>query len=184
MIFWIDLVRSKIIRLIFIPTLLWNLFLGRLLKIRRWWDELDGEPIIRGALPFSRDVPHLLASGVTGVINMCIEYPGPKNTYAQSGVQQLHLPTVDFTPPDLDDIHRAIDFIEKHVEAGGKVYVHCKAGRGRSATVVLCWLMLRRQLTPEQAAAYLVKQRPHINKGLAERAVVQEFHRTLLAKRK
>ena len=76
-----------------------------------------------------------------------------------------------------------MDFIDKHVEAGGKVYVHCKAGRGRSATVVLCWLMLRRRLTPEQAAAYLVKQRPHINKGLAERAVVQEFHRTLLAER-
>ena len=67
MIFWIDLVRSKIIRLIFIPTLLWNLFLGRLLKIRRWWDELDGEPIILGALPFSRDVPRLQAGGVTGV---------------------------------------------------------------------------------------------------------------------
>ncbi len=184
MIFWIDLVRSKLIRLIFIPTLLWNLFLGRLLKIRRWWDELDGEPIILGALPFSRDVTHLLEVGVTGVINMCIEYPGPKTTYEKYGVQQLWLPTVDFTPPRLEDIHRAIDFIDKHVASGGKVYVHCKAGRGRSATVVLCWLMHRRGLTPEQAAICLVNQRPHINKGLAERAVVQEFYRNQSARRK
>lgn len=180
MIFWTYVVRSKIIRLLFLPTLAWNLLLGRCLQIRQWWNVLDGEPILLGALPFSRDVPHLRLAGVTGVINMCIEYRGPIKTYAQSGIEQLWLPTVDFTPPSLSAIHRGVDFIDKHVAAGGKVYVHCKAGRGRSATVVLCWLIGRRGFTPEQAAAYLAQQRPHINKGLAERTVVQEFHQSCL----
>ena len=181
MIFWTYAVRSIIIRLLFLPTLAWNLLLGRCLQIRRWWDLLEGEPILLGALPFSRDVPHLRSVGVTGVINMCIEYHGPIKAYAQFDVEQLWLPTVDFTPPSLGNIHRGVNFIDKHVDAGGKVYVHCKAGRGRSATVVLCWLIHRRGFTPAQAAAYLTKQRPHINKGLAERAVVQEFHRSFLA---
>ena len=171
--------RSKIIRLIFIPTLLWNVFLGRLLKFRHWWDAIEGEPILLGALPFRQDVPHLQTEGVTGVINMCIEYPGPKTTYEKIGMEQLWLPTVDFTPPTLVNIQRAMDFIEKHQTDGGKVYVHCKAGRGRSATVVLCWLMYRRGLTPEQAAAWLTQQRPHINQDLADRVVVQDFYRTL-----
>ncbi len=170
--------RNIIIRLLFLPTLVWNIFLGRLLKIRRWWDVLDGEPIILGALPFSRDASQLVSAGVTGVINMCIEYRGPKNTYDKLGIEQLWLPTVDFTPPSLGDIRKGIQFINKHIEAGGKVYVHCKAGRGRSATVVLCWLMLRRGMTPDQAAVYLAKQRPHINKGLAEREVVQRFYQS------
>ena len=171
--------RSKIIYLLFIPTLLWNIFLGRVLKIRRWWDVIGGEPIVLGALPFERDILHLQSEGVTGVVNMCIEYPGPKSAYETMAVEQLWLPTVDFTPPTLVDIQRAIDFIKKHQTAGGKVYVHCKAGRGRSATVVLCWLMYRRGLTPDQAALYLAKQRPHINRNLADRAVVQNFYRTL-----
>ena len=174
-------VRAKIIRLFFIPTLLWNIFLGRLLKVRHWWDALTEEPILLGALPFSRDVPQLQEEGVTGVINMCIEYPGPKSAYEKSGIEQLWLPTVDFTPPNIDDIRQAIKFIERHQKDGGKVYVHCKAGRGRSATVVLCWLMYRRGFTPEEAAVWLARQRPHINRDLAERVVVRDFHETLSA---
>ena len=171
--------RAKIIRLLFIPTLLWNVFLGRLLKVRHWWDALKEEPILLGALPFSRDIPHLQDEGVTGVINMCIEYPGPKTTYKNAGIEQLWLPTVDFTPPTLSDIREAIDFIERHQKSGGKVYVHCKAGRGRSATVVLCWIMYRRGFTPEEAAIWLARQRPHINRDLADRPVVRNFHQTL-----
>ena len=174
-------VRAKIIRLLFIPTLLWNVFLGRLLKVRHWWDALTEEPILLGALPFSRDVPHLQAEGVTGVINMCIEYPGPKIAYEKAGIEQLWLPTVDFTPPTMSDIQQAINFIERHEKGGGKVYVHCKAGRGRSATVVLCWTMYRRGFTPEEAAVWLARQRPHINRDLAERPVVRGFHQTLSA---
>ncbi len=171
--------RAKIIRFFFIPTLLWNIFLGRLLKVRHWWDALTEEPILLGALPFSRDVPQLQEEGVTGVINMCIEYPGPKSAYEKSGIEQLWLPTVDFTPPNIDDIRQAIKFIERHQKDGGKVYVHCKAGRGRSATVVLCWLMYRRGFTPEEAAVWLARQRPHINRDLAERVVVRDFQKTL-----
>lgn len=169
--------RSKVIRLLFLPTLLWNVLLGRLLHVRQWWHELAGEPIILGALPFTSDLPRLHHLGVTGVINMCVEFPGPIAQYDRMGIEQLWLPTVDFTPPELENIVRGVEFIDRHTEAGGKVYVHCKAGRGRSATVVLCWLIHRRHLTPEQAAAYLAEQRPHINKGLADREVVKEFYR-------
>ena len=172
--------RTNIIRLLFLPTLCWNILLGRVLKIRHWWDPIDEEPVLLGALPFARDVPCLLANGVTGVINMCIEYPGPKTAYERHGLDQLWLPTVDFTPPTLLDIQRAIDFIDKHHKAGGKVYVHCKAGRGRSATVVVCWLMHRHGFTPEQAAATLANERPHINRGLSERDVVRKYHQSLL----
>lgn len=172
--------RDQLIRLLFLPTLVWNLLLGRVFRLRQWWNELDDEPIILGALPFSQDVSRLRSIGVTGVINMCIEYRGPEKQYHQQGMEQLWLPTVDFTPPSLEDVLRGVDFIDKHINAGGKVYVHCKAGRGRSATVVLCWLLRKRGLSPQQAAAYLTKQRPHINKGLSERRVVQEFYQRCL----
>ena len=128
-------VRAKLIRLLFVPTLLWNMFLGRLLKVRHWWDALEEEPILLGALPFSRDIPHLQAEGVTGVINMCIEYPGPKTTYKNAGIEQLWLPTVDFTPPTLSDIREAIDFIERHQKGGGRCMFIVKREEG----VALRW---------------------------------------------
>lgn len=36
---------------------------------------------------------------------------------------------------------RGVAFIKKHSEEGSKVYIHCKAGHGRSAAIVFAWLM-------------------------------------------
>lgn len=64
------------------------------------------------------------------------------------GVEQLRLGTVDLTGvPTLDNLHRGVEFILKHRERGNSVYVHCKAGRSRSATVVAAYLIqVRRAL--------------------------------------
>lgn len=161
-------------RLLFIPTLLWNILLGRLLRQRHWWDVVD-DNIILGALPFSRDVTRLQALGVGAVVNTCEEYSGPQAAYQQSEIEQLRIPTVDFTPPSLEHIERAVQFIDQQIARGKKVYVHCKAGRGRSATVVLCWLVANRHMTPEAAQAHLISCRPHVVGGLAQRQVVKEF---------
>ncbi len=42
----------------FLPTLGWNMFLGRILKVRRWWDYIDPHVMV-GAYPFARDVEAL-----------------------------------------------------------------------------------------------------------------------------
>jgi atypical dual specificity phosphatase len=159
----------------FYPTLLWNLALCRLRKSRRWWDWVD-DSVLLGALPFEQHVPLLKGLGITAVINTCREYRGPVHAYAAAGMEQLRLPTTDFTPPTLDDIRRGVEFIQQHVRAGHKVYVHCKAGRGRSATVVLCYL-LTKGLSPQAAQAYLLTKRPHVNRNLYRLEVVAAFAR-------
>jgi len=63
-------------RTIFYPTLWWNMLLGRWLKVRNWWDEVDDE-IVLGAFPFASDVKGLANIGVKGVVNTCEEYGGP-----------------------------------------------------------------------------------------------------------
>lgn len=59
-----------------------------------------------------------------------------------AGVEQLRLSTVDLTGvPTLENLHRGVDFALKHREQGNSVYVHCKAGRSRSATLVAAYLI-------------------------------------------
>ena len=72
-------------------------------------------------------------------------------------------------------IESGVDFIHRHVTQGGSVYVHCKAGRARSATVVLCYLVAYKHMTPQAAQQYLLEKRPHINPLIYEREVVKEF---------
>jgi atypical dual specificity phosphatase len=159
---------------LFYPTLGWNFLLGRTFQVRRWWDEID-DHVLMGAFPFARDVPRLAEAGVRGVVNTCREYAGPVAAYQAAGIHQLHIPTVDFQPPRLEDILRAVDFIDDHVGRGQRVYVHCKAGRGRSATVVMCWLMAARGMTAEEAQAHLLLKRPHVLRTLYRRQVVKDF---------
>ncbi len=166
--------RGLIIRLLFVPTLLYNLLLAGLLPSRRWWDTVEPH-VILGALPLPWLVDDMARAGVRAVVNTCVEYGGPEKGYARHDIAQLRTPTLDFTPPTLADIERAVGYIQAHVEAKETVYVHCKAGRGRSATVVLCWLVAHRGMQPRQAQAALEAVRPHVNHGLWQRAVVQEF---------
>ena len=151
------------------------MFLGRRLKLRRWWDYIDDQVIV-GAFPFAKDVPGLAKEGIRAVVNTCEEYGGPIAAYELAGIEQLHIPTTDFTPPLLKDVEKAVEFVIKNVDDGHAVYIHCKAGRARSATVAICYLMRRHGWTAEQAQLRLLERRPHIHPTLDRRQVVRDYY--------
>ena len=167
-------------RSLYWPTLAYNYLLGRIFKVRRWWDLIDKQ-VILGARPFRRDAQRLRDLGVTGVVNMCEEYFGPMREYERLGIEQLHLPTIDFTHPLEEHVEAGAAFIDRHVGKGGVVYVHCKAGRARSATIVLWWLVRYRNMTPAAAQQHLIKYREHINPRVYLRPVIQTLYADWLA---
>ncbi len=166
--------RWLIARLLYYPTLAWNMLLGRVLKVRNWWDEVDPNVIV-GAMPLASDVARMKDAGVVAVVNTCQEYPGPIDEYEKAGITQLRVETIDFTHPSLESVEAAVEFMNQQLVNGGKIYVHCKAGRARSATVAICWLMANRGLNPDEGQRLLLEKRPHINPRLTERPVVQQF---------
>lgn len=167
--------RRLLARSIYYPTLGYNLMLGRVFKTRNWWDPVD-EHLILGARPFARDVPTLKTLGVTGVVNMCEEHAGYLDLYQLHAIEQLWLPTIDFTHPTKEMIESGAEFIQSHALQKGKVYVHCKAGRARSATVVLWWLVKYRGHTPQRAQEIILASRPHANPHVHLRPVIRELH--------
>lgn len=150
--------------------------LGRWLKTRNWWDWIDPH-VVLGAFPFASDAAKLADEGVEAVVNTCEEYGGPTEEYKKHNIEQLWIPTIDFTHPSYQDVCRAVEFVDRNVTAGKSVYIHCKAGRGRSATVAICWLMKAKQISAAEAQRWLTEKRPHVNQHLADRPVVQEFER-------
>lgn len=159
----------------FYATLWWNRLLNLLLKERRWWDWVD-DHVLLGALPVAGHVTQLKQLGIGGVINTCREYCGPLDHYKTAGIEQLYLPTTDFVPPTIEFIRDGVAFIDRHIASGSKVYVHCKAGRGRSATIVMCYL-ISKGMSAEDAQQLLLSKRPHVAKKLFEREVVKQFAR-------
>ena len=123
---------------LFYPTL--PITLSR--RINKWVTPIDDTVLLGGApLSFFNMPQYLHKQNVKGVINMCEEYKGPLKQYAKLGIEQLHLPTTDHFEPTFEDMKSAIEFINEFKASNEKVYVHCRAGHGRSAAIALAWWM-------------------------------------------
>ncbi|KAH9383087.1 hypothetical protein HPB48_023822 [Haemaphysalis longicornis] len=135
---------------------------------RRWYDRID-DTVILGALPFRSITPKLLEEeNVRGVVSMNEDFElrywvTSKEEWEKSGVKFLQLSTTDiFETPCQEKLQRGVQFIQGFEGTGQSVYVHCKAGRTRSATLVGCYLMQRYQWTPQKTVELLRQKRPHI----------------------
>lgn len=111
------------------------------------------------------------------------------------GVKFLQLPTIDiFQSPDQNKLSKGVEFINSFLpnetklkgvaasheandtNAKGTVYVHCKAGRTRSATLVGCYLMKKNGWSPEQAVEHMRNCRPHILIHNAQWKALRQFY--------
>jgi len=134
-------------RSFFYPSLLYNVVVEKLTSRLRY-NRID-EFVVLGGLPFTSLKSHLIDNeNVRGIITLNEDFElenfvPTEQEWKCSGVDYLQLPTVDFTAsPSQQHIHEAVSFINKHRSNGQTVYVHCKAGRTRSATIVACYMML------------------------------------------
>ncbi|MBA0597575.1 hypothetical protein Gorai_007378 [Gossypium raimondii] len=151
-------------RILFYPTLLYNVFRNKIQSEFRWWDEVD-QFLLLGAVPFPKDVRRLKQLGVGGVITLNEPFETLVSTslYHAYGIDHLVIPTRDYLfAPSVSDISRAVDFIHNNASCGRTTYVHCKAGRGRSTTIVLCYLVEHKQMTPAGALEYVRSRRPRV----------------------
>ncbi|KGN55844.1 putative dual specificity protein phosphatase DSP8 [Cucumis sativus] len=171
-------------RVLFYPTLLYNVFRNKLQTEFRWWDKVD-EFILLGAVPFPADVPHLKEAGVRGVITLNEPYETlvPSTLYRDHEIDHLTIPTRDYCfAPLLSDICLAVNFIHKNASLGQTTYVHCKAGRGRSTTVVICYLVQYKQMTPDEAYKHVKSIRPRVLLAASQWQAVLEFYHLVVQK--
>ena len=116
--------------------------------IGKWTTVVDNAVVLGGA-PFGwYGYPEKMSKrfNVRGVVNMCDEYRGPASSYESLGIEHLCLPTVDHYEPSVEYLKEAVSFISKHESQGGRVYVDCRAGHGRSAAAVYAWLLYKEPL--------------------------------------
>ena len=86
------------------------------------------------------DIPALVASGVTAVVDLRSEARDDVSALERAGIDFLHLPTEDHCALSLADMDRGVAFVAPRLQGGG-VLVHCREGIGRSVTLCLCILV-------------------------------------------
>lgn len=105
-----------------------------------------------------------------------------RNPY--QGAVHARMPIPDAPPaPDLAWLRSAVDWIDSQQRAGRITYVHCRAGRSRSAMVVTAYLMQRYHLSRDQALQFVREQRPVANPIPAFMTLLCEWERELQVQR-
>ncbi|XP_038682534.1 phosphatidylglycerophosphate phosphatase PTPMT1-like [Tripterygium wilfordii] len=165
-------------RALFYPSLLCNVVRSKMQPEFHWWDRVD-QFILLGAVPFPTDVPQLKELGVSAVVTLNEPYETlvPTSLYRAHCIDHLVIPTRDYLfAPSFTDISQAVDFIRGNASLGKTTYVHCKAGRGRSTTIVLCYLMEHRHMTPDAAYEFVRSNRPRVRLASAQWQAVQDYY--------
>jgi protein tyrosine phosphatase (PTP) superfamily phosphohydrolase (DUF442 family) len=72
----------------------------------------------------------------------------------RAGLAVWHAPMADFSAPRADEIAAALAALDQAVASRPGVYVHCRAGAGRTAVVTGAWLVARGGTGDDAAALY------------------------------
>ena len=137
------------------------------------------ENLIIGTTPKRGDFDTLRELGVSLVINMRW-MPGPRPPANDPGLRYVRFRTFDspFLPIPLRALIRGVQLALEEIQAGGKVYTHCAAGRHRSVAMAAA-ILIAQGLAPEGAMSLIKERRPE-----ADPAVFYIRRRIMLFARK
>lgn len=144
---------------------------------------ISGE-LAASARPRSRfQLTWLRWHGIKAVLSLT-EEPLPKELFGSkdfSGVSHCHVPIVDHSAPNLEQLLEACRFIHEQNTLKQPVLVHCLGGLGRTGTVLACYLMIHENITPELAISRVRALRPGSIERMQEESI-QKFYYLITSK--
>ncbi len=111
--------------------------------------------VLAGEYPAGR-VAEIEAAGITHFVDLTVLPDAPRG-YTPLAATHLAHGIVDFGIPTREGMRRTLDAMAAALDGGGALYLHCRAGIGRTGTVAGCWLV-EQGFEPPEALALLQRK--------------------------
>jgi atypical dual specificity phosphatase len=144
-----------------------------------WW--IDEPRLLGSCNPTTEDLATLRADGF-GIIVSLLEEDLQPPAYDLARVEAMgyarhNIPVGDFHPPGVEQLLEFLDLMRQLGE-DAKVVVHCQAGIGRTGTFAAAY-WIAKGLTVDEALSRVREARPFAVETPEQRAVLDQFARTL-----
>lgn len=159
------------------PGNLWRKVYGKITKKPTNFSWLINNKLAGSGMPTSStELQWVIRQGIKSVITMT-ENPLPES-WVQD-VKYLHVPTEDFSAPDMEKIDHTVDFIQERIKNGEPTMVHCAAGVGRTGTILACYLIKYHNFSVKDAIDKVRKERPGSIQSESQEIAIGLYHKFL-----
>jgi atypical dual specificity phosphatase len=140
------------------PGNIWRKVHGKITKKPTNFSWLIDDKLAGSGMPTTiSEIDWILKQGVRSIITMT------ENSLPElwvKNIKYLHVPTEDFSAPDMQQIDETVEFIQNRIKNNEPVMVHCAAGIGRTGTILACYLIKYEKLSASDAIQKVRKERP------------------------
>jgi protein-tyrosine phosphatase len=93
-------------------------------------------------------------------------------------LEKIYLEVKDGEPPSEEQAFEAVKWIDERVSKGGKVFIHCHAGMGRSVTLLICYL-LQKGYRLEDAVSLVRRRHAQSSPTSKQLAFIKQFSQAI-----
>ena len=102
--------------------------------------------------------------------------PVSPEDWRAKNVNHVLVPMDDFGGDmDINVMKKHVDDMHTVIESGKSVYVHCKAGKGRSFSFIVSYLLMHSDMNVTEIFGYLREKRPQVSPGKGQFNLIEKF---------
>lgn len=135
---------------------------------------LAGCPAPGNVASLDYDLDLLVRVGVTRLITLT-ESDLDGLALERHGLTNTHLPIIDREAPSLHQMHMLQVHMQRYIEAGEVLAVHCKAGLGRTGVVLTAWLIREGGLCAQAAIDRIRQLNPRFIQSASQESFLHEY---------